>query len=290
MHNYAPFDLRLFSHREGCYYFIGDPRDFGYTGQIYSYYGAHPVADVYGGGWCFMVGGHYHWWRPWSPYFTVVGPWYYWDGPYDPFFWSYWPYYSFYYRSYYPSYYAGGRYYRNGYRVGAAHHARSSDRVAWYAAAAERWRARRPGGGWRGSPPGDADIAVTLGQSGGRRMARRRPVVALRAHGAPSGGWRGGRAGAGRRLARRGAPPRRRLARRLRRRRRLARRRAERRRLARRLRRAAVAGTAAAVFRARRAVAAGTAAASAAVAASAARAARARAARQLFPCGKKLSS
>lgn len=105
---YAPVDLRLFSFRDGCYYFIGDPRDFGYAGQSYSYYGAHPVLDTYGGGWCFMMGGHYHLWQPWSPYFTVVGPWSYWSGPYDPFFWSYWPYYSFYYRSYYPSYYAGG--------------------------------------------------------------------------------------------------------------------------------------------------------------------------------------
>ena len=141
-HDYAPFDLRLFAQREGCYHFIGDPRDFGYTGQVYNYYGAHPVHDTYGGGWCFMVGGHYHWWRPWSPYFTVVGPWFYWHGAYDPFFWSYWPYYSFYYRSYYPSYYAGGRYYRNGYRVAPPNRARSSDRM-------ERNAARRldAGGG-----------------------------------------------------------------------------------------------------------------------------------------------
>jgi hypothetical protein len=95
MHDYAPFDLRLFSYHEGCYYFIGDPKDFGYTGESYSYYGAHPILDEYGGGWCFMIGAHTHWWRPWSPNFTVVGPWYYWNGPYDPFFWSYWPYYSF---------------------------------------------------------------------------------------------------------------------------------------------------------------------------------------------------
>ena len=87
-----------------------------------------------------MVGGHYHWWRPWSPYFTVVGPWFYWYGAYDPFFWSYWPYYSYYYRSYYPSYYAGGRYFRNGYRVAPPNHARSSDRLAWHAA---RRRARQ---------------------------------------------------------------------------------------------------------------------------------------------------
>ena len=41
--HYPPFNLRLFSYHQGCYYFIGDPRDFGYTGQSYSYYGAHPV-------------------------------------------------------------------------------------------------------------------------------------------------------------------------------------------------------------------------------------------------------
>jgi hypothetical protein len=102
MHAYPPLDLRLFEFRDGCYYFVGDPRDFGYAGQTYSYYGAHPILDVYGGGWCFMIGPHTHLWRPWSPHFTLVGPWYYWEGPYDPFFWSYWPYYSFYYRSYYP--------------------------------------------------------------------------------------------------------------------------------------------------------------------------------------------
>jgi hypothetical protein len=135
---YPPVDLRLFSYRQGCYYFIGDPRDFGYGGQVYSYYGAHPVLDAYGGGWCFMMGGHNHLWQPWSPYFTVVGPWNYWYGPYDPFFWSYWPYYSFYYRSYYPNYYAGGRYYRGG----------------GYRAAPPI--SRVPATAWRGSPPGSA--------------------------------------------------------------------------------------------------------------------------------------
>jgi hypothetical protein len=141
MRPYPPIDLRLFAFRNGCYYFIGDPRDFGYGGQVYSYYGAHPVLDAYGGGWCFMMGGHYHMWGPWSPYFSVVGPWYYWYGPYDPFFWSYWPYYSYYYRSYYPSYYAGGRFYRGGgYRV-----APPIQRV--------------PATGWRGSPPSMAGTA-----------------------------------------------------------------------------------------------------------------------------------
>jgi hypothetical protein len=81
LHPYPPFDLRLFVLRDNCYYFIGDPTDFGYRGQTYSYYGAHPVHDHYGGGWCFLIAGHRHWWRPWSPYFTVAGPWYYWYGP-----------------------------------------------------------------------------------------------------------------------------------------------------------------------------------------------------------------
>jgi len=156
---YPPVDLRLFSFRDGCYYFIGDPRDFGYAGQSYSYYGAHPVLDSYGGGWCFMMGGHYHLWQPWSPYFTVVGPWYYWYGPYDPFFWSYWPYYSFYYRSYYPNYYGGGRFYRGG-------SYRSAPPISHVPATA--WRGNPPGtagGGFRGAPPSSA--AAVGGWRGG---------------------------------------------------------------------------------------------------------------------------
>lgn len=178
VHNYAPFDMRLFSYRDGCYYFIGDPRDFGYTGQTYSYYGAHPVADEYGGGWCFMIGPHYHWWRPWSPYFTVVGPWNYWSGPYDPFFWAYWPYYSFYYRSYYPSYYAGGRYFRNGYRTAPAiNHVPPTG-----------WRGNPPGaaaGGWRGSP------ATTTQTSPLRAPGYGTPGTGWHGApgGAPAGGW-----------------------------------------------------------------------------------------------------
>jgi hypothetical protein len=112
MHGYPPFDLRLFSFQNGCYYFIGDPTDFGYAGDTYSYYGAHPVMAGYGGGWCFMIGAHRHFWRPWSPFFVTVGPWFYWEGPYDPFFWTYWPFYHYYYRSHYPTYYARGAFFR----------------------------------------------------------------------------------------------------------------------------------------------------------------------------------
>jgi hypothetical protein len=112
VHGYPPFDLRLFSFQNGCYYFIGDPTDFGYAGNTFSYYGAHPILATYGGGWCFMIGPHRHFWRPWSPLFVTVGPWFYWEGPFDPFFWTYWPYYHFYYRSHYPHYYARGAFFR----------------------------------------------------------------------------------------------------------------------------------------------------------------------------------
>ena len=183
-HNYAPFDMRLFSYHQGCYYFIGDPRDFGYTGQTYNYYGAHPIADVYGGGWCFMVGPHYHWWRPWSSYFTVVGPWYYWYGPYDPFFWAYWPYYSFYYRSYYPAYYAGGRYFRSGYRVAPA-----ITRVP-----PTGWRgtptAGAAGSGWRGTPTTTTQTGpLRSGSSPAAGGWRGAPGTGAPAYGSPGAGW-----------------------------------------------------------------------------------------------------
>lgn len=132
---YAPIDARLFALRDGCYYFTGDPRDFGFAGQTYAYYGAHPILDGYGGGWCFMMGPHTHLWAPWSPSFTVVGSWYYWHGPFDPYFWAYWPYYSFYYRTYYPGYYGGGRFYRGGgWRVAPPIH--SVPAQAWRSGAA----------------------------------------------------------------------------------------------------------------------------------------------------------
>jgi len=129
---YPPIDTRLFALRDGCYYFTGDPRDFGFGGQTYAYYGAHPILDLYGGGWCFMMGPHTHLWAPWSPSFTVVGSWYYWHGPFDAYFWAYWPYYSFYYRTYYAGYYGGGRFYRGGgWRVAPPIH--SVPAQAWHA-------------------------------------------------------------------------------------------------------------------------------------------------------------
>ncbi len=170
-HFYPPLDLRLFAFRDGCYYFVGDPSDFGYAGQTFSYYGAHPVHASWGGGWCFMIGGHAHSWQPWSQHFTTVGAWYYWQGPYDATFWAYWPYYSHYYRSYYPHYYASGRYHRgHDYRAAPPIH-----------------RVPAPAGGWRG---GDGH-----GRDHGGSHAGNHDGNWQRGRGAPeptqSGGWRG---------------------------------------------------------------------------------------------------
>jgi hypothetical protein len=180
LHQYSPVDLRLFSYRDGCYYFIGDPRDFGYSGRTYSYYGAHPVLDVYGGGWCFMMGGHAHGWAPWSTHFTVVGPWYYWHGPYDPFFWSYWPYYSFYYRSYYPHYYGGGRFYRGG-GWQPPPPIRSVPAAAW----------RPPGRGGAGLPPAVAPAARGVPAVRGGVPPTSAAGVTPPWRGAPGQGWQG---------------------------------------------------------------------------------------------------
>jgi hypothetical protein len=183
LHPYPPFDLRLFVLREGCYHFVGDPTDFGYRGQTYSYYGAHPVLETYGGGWCFMIGGHAHWWRPWSPYFTVAGPWYYWYGPYDPFFWNHWPYYAHYYRAYYPRYYGGGRFYRG----------RRQDRVVAppvgrMRGAPVRGMAAASGGGFSVPPMGGG--APTPGRgSWNRPSGWSSPAPANTAGDVPSLGW-----------------------------------------------------------------------------------------------------
>jgi hypothetical protein len=184
-HFYGPFDLRLFRLEGGCYYFVGDPADFGYQGAVYSYYGAHPILNEYGGGWCFMVGGHRHWWRPWSASFVVMNNWYYWNGPYDSVFWTYWPYYSYYYRAYYPHYYGGGRWYRGYDRRVAPRIERVPPSYA------RGWTGGRPGrapvapvqgGGWRGGPP---------------RMGQPAPVprAAPQTHAGAVGGWSGSGAG-----------------------------------------------------------------------------------------------
>jgi hypothetical protein len=179
IHPYPPFDLRLFNLQNGCYYFIGDPTDFGYAGETSNYYGAHPILDIYGGGWCFMIGPHRHFWRPWSPLFVTVGPWFYWEGPYDPFFWTYWPYYHYYYRAHYPHYYARGAFFR-GHAV--APRIASVPRPLRYGTA---WHGG--GGPMRASPSGPRGAGAPIGPRGGTPAAPGyRPAPSV----APSGGVR----------------------------------------------------------------------------------------------------
>jgi len=102
-HPYPPVDMRLFSERDDCYIFGGDPVDFGHQGgRVYPYHGAHPNEPVNTGSWCFMTGPHQHLWSPVSSLFVQVGGYYTWQGAYDDYFWSYWPYYNQYYRNQYP--------------------------------------------------------------------------------------------------------------------------------------------------------------------------------------------
>jgi hypothetical protein len=209
VHFYPPFDTRLFVMRDRCYLFIGDPSDFGFPGPIYRYYGAHPIQDLHGGGWCFMVGGHTHGYQPWSPYFVVVGAWNHWQGPYDRHFWSYWPYYSHYYRSYYPRYYGGGRFARGrGARVAPridrvppGHHHRGRG-PGWHSStglAPDAWRGgSTPGNLVPATPPAPAQRQVAppargswssggAGWKGGPPAPTRVPVPAT-----GSTGWKGG--------------------------------------------------------------------------------------------------
>ena len=93
VHDYEPSDPRLYRQTDGQYYFVGDPAPFEYEGPRYSYYGAHPVADVdvhFGTPtYCYLRGPHYHWYAP-PPQtqFELKGGAYWYVGNYDPVFYS----------------------------------------------------------------------------------------------------------------------------------------------------------------------------------------------------------
>ena len=80
---------RLYRQVDGQYYFVGDPSPFDYEGPRYSYYGAHPVADVERSLrrpiYCYLRGPHYHWYTP-PPQaqFELKGGAYWYVGTYDP--------------------------------------------------------------------------------------------------------------------------------------------------------------------------------------------------------------
>ncbi len=89
VHDYEPSDPRLYRQMDGQYYFVGDPAPFEYDGPRYSYYGAHPIADVdvhFGAPtYCYLRGPHYHWYAP-PPQtqFELRGGAYWYVGNYDP--------------------------------------------------------------------------------------------------------------------------------------------------------------------------------------------------------------
>jgi hypothetical protein len=102
-HDYPPFDPYLFTEENGYYYFIGDPVDFGYRGQdVYGFYGPHPIALAYGGGYCYYGGAHRHRFAPWGSRFANANGWYMYQGPVSPFFYQNRDRYTQYFRDVYP--------------------------------------------------------------------------------------------------------------------------------------------------------------------------------------------
>jgi hypothetical protein len=93
VHDYEPSDPRLYRQMDGQHYFVGDPAPFDYEGPRYSYYGAHPIADVnvhFGSPtYCYLRGPHYHWYSP-PPQmqFELKGGAYWYVGNYEPVYYS----------------------------------------------------------------------------------------------------------------------------------------------------------------------------------------------------------
>jgi hypothetical protein len=93
VHDYEPSDPRLYRQTDGQYYFVGDPAPYDYDGPRYSYYGAHPIADVdvrfAAPTYCYLRGPHYHWYAPPAQaQFELRGGAYWYVGTYDPVYYS----------------------------------------------------------------------------------------------------------------------------------------------------------------------------------------------------------
>jgi hypothetical protein len=110
-HPYPVFDEHLFQQVNNTYYFTGDPADFGYGGQTYAYAGAHPIADVHGGGHCYMGWGHRHLYAPVGAGYAWRNNAYIYGGPFARAYYAQRPRYVSYYNGYYRQNYYGGRYY-----------------------------------------------------------------------------------------------------------------------------------------------------------------------------------
>jgi hypothetical protein len=100
-HTYKPEDEKVFRYDDNTYVFIGDPTAHGWVGPKIGYYGHHKVPLAWGGGWCFISGPHYHFYRPVGA-FSYVGGVYYWVGGYsDPWYIRWRPHYERVFSTYY---------------------------------------------------------------------------------------------------------------------------------------------------------------------------------------------
>jgi hypothetical protein len=85
-HEYAPVEVELYNVADGVYYFVGDPSVYGYVVNLYWYEYHHPVPTYWGGGYCYLVGAHRHWWEPWSTHFVLLNGHYHYRGPWGPYY------------------------------------------------------------------------------------------------------------------------------------------------------------------------------------------------------------
>jgi hypothetical protein len=84
-HTYKPDDMKVFRSDENTYIFIGDPTAHGFAGPRVAYYGHHPVPGAWGGGWCFISGPHFHFYRTVGTHWRWHGGQYYYTGGFtDP--------------------------------------------------------------------------------------------------------------------------------------------------------------------------------------------------------------
>ena len=83
-HEYVPVDLDYYQVQDGVYYWIGDPGDEVEIVELYWYEYHHPVPLLWGGGYCYIVGPHRHWWSPhahFRTYYVVRNGRYLYRGP-----------------------------------------------------------------------------------------------------------------------------------------------------------------------------------------------------------------
>jgi hypothetical protein len=89
-HTYKPEDPKVFRYDDNTYIFTGDPTAHGWDGPRVAFYGHHPIAPGWGGGWCFIGGPHYHHYSQYGTSWRWHGGAYYWAGAWtDPWYLRY---------------------------------------------------------------------------------------------------------------------------------------------------------------------------------------------------------